>query len=106
MEHMKNAYMHWIKQQRLRLAEQGFLARLKALLKKMLRTVLKPMVTWFDQHPVARRQALRVLDAMGLRQWIKKLQVPSRPRKKIVLSERAKEIRTDLKRALASLEES
>lgn len=93
-------------QQRRLLAEQGFLARLKALIKKILRSALMPTVAWFDQHPVARQKTLHVLDWMGLRQWLKNLQVPTRPRKKIVLNERARQIRSDLKRELTRQEQS
>ena len=103
---MKISYTLWLKQQRRQLAEQGLPARLKALIKKILISALKPMVAWFDLHPVARQKTLRVLDWMGLRQWIKNLQVPSRPRKNIVLNDRARQIRSDLKRALARLQES
>ena len=48
---------------------------------------------------------MRILDRLGIKDWVRRMQAPSRPRKKIELTQRGREIRADLKRALAAHEE-
>lgn len=79
--------------------------RLKALIKKILRKLLQALARSLDQHPRARQTVMRILDRLGIKDWVRRMQAPSRPRKKIELTQRGREIRADLKRALAAHEE-
>ena len=99
-------YLSWFTLQRQRLTEQGVRRRLKALVRKCLAALVRPLARFFDHHPRARQHVMRVLDRLGLRLWIKKLQASSTPSRKIVLSPRARVIRRDLERALVKHRES
>lgn len=99
-------HMSWLRQQRQRLAEQGLRRRLKALVRKCLAALVRPMARFFDNHPRVRQHVIRLLDRLGLRPWLKKLLGPSAPVKKIVLSPRARAIRRELQQALGKHRES
>ncbi len=104
-QYMKIKCIEWFRLQRQLLVAQGLPARLNALIAKVLRPLLQPLVRWLERHPRARQRVRHLLDQLGLTHWLRRMQATSRPQKKIVLGQRGMAIRNDLQRALAALRE-
>jgi hypothetical protein len=102
---MKHFSTAWFRQQRQLLAEHGVLARLKALAKKILRPFFRRLKTLLDHHPRTRQLLIRCLDRMGIRHRVNRIQSPPAAQNPVLLDTRGQEIRNDLKRTLAKLEE-
>lgn len=94
----------WLKLQMQRLREQGLRRRIRAAIKKILRSLIASCADLLQELPRLRKIVLYILKATGLSSRVKSLlTIESKP-KVIQLSARALEIRQELKRVLDRLE--
>ncbi len=101
---MKHQTIAWLRLQRQRLSEHGLRSRCLALLQKILRHLLHAVRQRLDRHPRLRRRVIQLLERIGIKHLVMRLQNPATPRPAIALSPRGQAIRNDLQRALARLE--